>query len=158
MQRHIFHTRGNSLVEVVVCASILSLVSLSFLGTLSVLSKLHERDSLYIKGTLLAEEGLEAVRFIKGAGWNSLSTVPTGEPQYLALSPSSWSLTTEPEIVDGLFYRSLVFTPVERNGADDIVASGGVIDPNTLLAQASVAWNWRGATTTVAYQTYVKNI
>ncbi len=149
---------GNSLVEVVIGAAILSAVSLAFLGTLSVVSSFHQKDMLSIKGSLLAEEGLEALRWIKAGGWSSLSSLPTGQSRYLAVAPTSWGVTTTPEVVDGIFYRSFRLSQVQRGAGDSIVASGGVVDPNTLLADVSVSWRWHNATTTITYKDYVTSI
>ncbi|MEN9621804.1 MAG: hypothetical protein RLZZ67_238 [Candidatus Parcubacteria bacterium] len=153
-----FHTKGSVIIEVVVASAIISLVSLAFLGTLSTLAVFHQKDMLSIKGGLLAEEGLEAVRFVKGSGWSNLSSLPLNTPRYFTLATSSWSVTTTPEIIDGLFYRSFKLNQVSRDGNDDIVPSGGTIDSNTFFAEASVSWRVRNATTTITYKTYVTNI
>lgn len=150
--------RGSGLVEIVVAGAILSAVSLTFLGTLALLSRFHQKDMLTIKGQLLAEEGLEALRLMKGAGWGALSSLPTGTTRYLALGSSSWSATTTPEVVDGQFSRSFTLSPVYRGATDDIVSSGGTADPNTLLAEVTVSWLWRSATSSVTYRTYVTSI
>lgn len=153
-----FHTKGSVIVEVVVASAILSVVSLAFLGTLATLSRFHQKDMLAIKGGLLAEEGLEAVRYIKGGNWNTISSLTPDTPYYLSLSTSSWGVTTTPEIVDGVFYRSFKVFTVQRNSSDDIVSSGGTVDPNTLLAESRVSWNTRNSTSTATYKTYVTNI
>ena len=150
--------KGSALVEVLVAASILSAVSLAFLGAFSVLVRFHERDTFSVKGSLLAEEGLEALRLIKSSGWSALSSIPTGQARYFALGTSTWGVTTTPEVIDGMFYRSFKIYSVSRNTDDDIVSSGGTVDSNTLLTESSVSWNWRNATTTVTYKTYVTNI
>lgn len=150
--------KGSTLTEVVVVSAILAVVSLAFLGTFSLLSRFHEKDMLTIKGELLAEEGVEALRLIKSGGWNTLSGLPMGSTRYLNLTPSSWSITTTPEVIDGIFYRSFIPYAVSRNASDDIVTAGGTTDPNTLLVSVSVSWNWRGATSTANYQSYMTNI
>lgn len=146
------------ILEVVVAASIMAVVALAFLGSFAVLTRVHERNMLFIKGDLLAEEGLEAMRFIKAAGWNNLSGIPSGTARYLAVGVSAWSVTTTPERIDGDFYRTIRVYQVSRNSSDDIVASGGTVDANTLLTESSVSWSYRGATTTVTYKAYVTNI
>jgi hypothetical protein len=150
--------KGSGLVEIVVAGAILSAVSLTFLGTLSLLSRFHQKDMLTIKGQLLAEEGLEALRLMKGAGWSVLSSMPTGTARYLALGSSSWTATTTPEVVDGQFSRSFMLSQVRRGATDDIVSSGGTVDPNTLLAEVTVSWLWRSATSSVTYRTYVTSL
>lgn len=149
--------KGSGLIEIVIAGAILSAVSLSFFGTLALLSRFHQKDMLTIKGQLLAEEGLEVIRLVKGAGWNTLSSIPMNESRYFALASSSWAITTTPEIIDGVFARSFQLLPVGRNVSDDIVSSGGTIDSNTLLAQVTVSWFWKDATTSVMYSTYVTN-
>ena len=152
------HTKGSVILEVVVSAAIISLVSLAFLGALATLSQFHQKDMLSIKGGLIAEEGLEAARFVKGSGWTNLSNLPLNTAHYFALATSSWGVTTTPEIIDGVFYRFFTLSAVSRNVSDDIVTSGGTVDANTFLVESSVSWNWKGATSTTNYKTYVTNI
>jgi len=149
---------GSGLIEVVVAAAVVSLVALSFLGTFASLSRFHQRDMLAIKGQLLAEEGLEALRLMKSADWSVLSSIPVGQTRYLALAPAAWSATTTPEIVDGVFSRSFRLSSVARDSLDSIASSGGTVDPETLLAEVSVSWMWRSSTTTVTYKTYVTSL
>jgi hypothetical protein len=150
--------KGNSIVEVVVGATILSVVALAFLGAMAALSRFHERDMYAIKGSLLTEEGIEALRYIKDTGWANISSVPVNQTRYLLVSPNAWAITTNPEIIDGVFYRSFKISQVQRNSTDDIVSSGGVVDLNTLLLDVSVSWQQRGSTTTSEYKTYITNI
>jgi hypothetical protein len=150
--------KGSTLIEVLVVAGVLASISLAILGTLSLFSRLHEKDMLSIKGQLLTEEGIEALRFIKALGWSSLSNIPSGQTRYLSLGASSWGVTTVPEIIDGVFWRTIKVYQVMRNASDDIVSSGGTIDPNTLLLESKVSWSWRGATSTTEYQAYITNL
>lgn len=151
------NARGNSLVEVVVAAALLSAVAVSFLGAFSFLSRSHQRDTLAVKGALLAEEGIEALRYIRGAGWSGLSSA-LGQTRYLSLGVSSWSFTNDPEVIDGQFYRSVSVSAVSRDAENDIVETGGAVDTNTLLLESTVSWGWRGATSTITYRSYVTNM
>lgn len=149
---------GSTLIEVVVVVAILAAVSLAFLGALAAISGFHEKNTSAIKAELLAEEGMEALRFIKEGGWDSLASLSTGEDHYLTLSPSSWNLSPSPEVIDGRFLRSFRVYQVSRDASFDIVSNGGAIDPDTLLLEVKVDWNWKGATTTSSYQSYITNI
>lgn len=149
---------GSTLIEVVVVAAVLALVSMAFLGTFSALSRFHRKDMFAIKGELLAEEGIEAIRLIKSDSWNTLASIPPGAERFLSLSPFSWSVTTTPEVVDGVFYRSIRVFGVSRDTNDDIVSSGGTTDPDTLRLRSSVSWKEHGATSTASYESYMTNI
>ena len=145
-------------MEVVVASAILAMVAVAFLGTIATISRFHEKDMLVIKGELLAEEGLEVLRFIKKDGWAALSAIPSGDTRYLALSGSAWSVTNTPETVDGLFSRSFKVYDVARDGADNIVSVGGSVDPDTRLFEVTVTWTWRSNLVTSVYQTYMTNL
>lgn len=145
------------LIEVVVGAAILATVALAFFGSTSALGTLHERNMLYIKGDLLAEEGIEAMRLVKDSGWNNLASLPSGTPRYLLLGSAGWSITTTPEIVDGLFYRTVKVYQVFRDASANISVTG-TPDPNTILLESNVAWSYHTATSTVTYKAYVTNM
>jgi|SRR5581483_2963275 len=149
---------GSVLLEVIIGAAILAAVALSFLGSFAVLSRVHERNMLYIKGDLLAEEGIEALRLIKGAGWSNLLGISTLGTRYLTVGDSTWGVTTTPEVIDGSFFRSIKVTPVSRSATDDITTSGGTVDTNTLLLESDVSWSYRNSTSTATYKSYVTNI
>lgn len=149
---------GSALVEVLVSASILSIVTFSFLGVFTVLSRFHQKDMYSIKGGLLAEEGIEALRLMKSGGWNVLSSIPLSTDRYFALGTSTWSATTTPEVLDGIFYRKFKIYSVNRDVNEDITPSGGTLDSNTLFLESDVSWSWRGSTTTTTYKAYMTNI
>jgi type II secretory pathway pseudopilin PulG len=150
--------KGSTLLEVLVVAGILSAICLSFIGTFVTVSRFHEKNMLAIKAELLAEEGLEAIRLIKSDDWAGLSALTSGNTYYFNLATSSWSVTSTPEVIDGEFYRSFRPYSVNRDVSDDIVSSGGATDPDTLLFDVSVYWQWRGATTTANYRAYMTNL
>lgn len=150
--------KGSVLIEVVVVAAILATVSLTFFGTLAALSQFHEKDSLAIKGQLLAEEGVEALRFIKGGGWQKLADIPKATDMYLELKASSWEATTTPEFIDGRFFRSFRVYDVSRDAADNVAQSAGAVDPGTLLLKSKVEWQWRNATSSAEYQSLITDI
>ena len=146
------------MIEVVVVSAIICAVSLSYVGALATLSRFHQKNMYAIKGGLLAEEAIEAVRYASRASWAKVQAVPPNTTRYVSLNGSTWNVVTTPEIVDGFFYRSFKVYTVYRNSTDDIVASGGTADTDTLLIQSFVSWNWRGATSTASYQTYVTRL
>jgi hypothetical protein len=151
-------SKGNTVVEVIVAASILAVVAVAFLATFATITQFHEKDMLMIKGGLLAEEGIETVRLIKSNGWPSLASLTPDTPYYFELGTSTWSVTTTPELVDGAFYRYFKVSQVMRDASEDIVSVGGVVDPNTFLIESNVSWQWRGATSTVIYDSYMTNL
>jgi type II secretory pathway pseudopilin PulG len=149
--------KGSGLIEVVIATSIFSVVSVVFLNSFITISDVHKRNTFSIKGQLLAEEGIEAVRYIGDSNWSEIGALSNGVDYYFELHTSNWTTTTTPEVIDGFFYRVFRLSAVNRqNGV--IVDAGGTTDVNTRKANVTVSWRWKNATTTVQYETYVINI
>jgi len=134
------NNKGTSLIEIVVAMAIFSLISTSLASLLMGSFGLLTRQSEITQANNLANEGVEALRFIKDNKWNSLlystSTVNRDSGQWML----SGEGTTE-QI--GKFSRRINFYPVYRNnfgeivGADDVGAS---LDIYSKKAEVLVDW------------------
>lgn len=149
---------GFGLVEVVVAAGVLSVVGLAFLASYSSFVKASLATLRVSQAAFLAEEGLEAVRFIRDSGWASkISPLSTGVSYYFAWESSiGWTSTTTPETV-GIFSRSFRLNSVYRDGNSDIAASG-VLDANARKITVSVSYPEQAGTTTKEISSYLTNL
>ncbi len=150
------YNKGMSLLEVVIgSAVLLSLVSL--IAVYGVHLRIALSTTPKMEAVLLAEEGLEAVRFMRDSGWSTkIATLTSNTPYYLYLSGSGWVSTTTNTYIDSIFERKFILSDVYRNGTSDIVSSG-TLDANTKKVSVSVSWSDHGATTTTALYTYLTN-
>src|SRR3989344_288297 len=151
--------RGLTIVEVVIATSII----LAFLLALFAVNNLYLRTAFLntgsVKATLLVEEGLEAIRFLRDSSWDDKILVLTPGTNYsLIFESNSWQTTTTNVFIDGTFERILTLSEVYRDGSDDIVSSGGTLDPDTRLVTVSVSCRVGSATTTKSISTYLSNI
>lgn len=150
--------RGFGLVEMLVGATVLST---SLLGISSFFQKTLEVSSLTqsaIQGDYLLEEGVEAVKLLRDAGYaNNIAKLSTITPTYLTWNGTSWATSSVNVLIDGRFERKITTAEVMRNASEDI-SETGTLDPQTRLVTVSVAWNVKGATTTKVIQTYITNI
>ncbi|MDD5416184.1 MAG: prepilin-type N-terminal cleavage/methylation domain-containing protein [Candidatus Daviesbacteria bacterium] len=101
---------GFSLVEVLLAVSVLGLIVIALVGSL-----IYGQESTVLSGarsraTMLADEGLEAVRNIRDAGFSNLTDGPHG----LAISGNQWTLSGTSDTTD-IFTRSLTITSVDAN-------------------------------------------
>jgi len=148
--------RGFGFIEVVVGVGIstviLTGILLSFQSYLKRAVSLPER----VAANFLAEEGLEALRFIRDENWATFAAL-SGGTRYLAFVGGTWTITETPEYINGAL-RSFTISDVSRNAEDDIITSGGVNDSGTKKAEMAVAFVERGATTTLTLSTYFANI
>lgn len=145
---------GFGLIEIVVGSAVLSLsllgISFYYQQALSV----SQRTAHTVQGAFLMEEGIEIAKFFRDSAWENIANLTAGTPYYFSWTGSTWATSTTNTFVDGLFERTLVVENIYRDSNDDIVSSGGTLDPGTKKITVSVAWNEKGATTTKSVSTF----
>lgn len=107
----------------------------------------------------LAQEAMEATRSIRDTTtWNvdGLGMFSTGQPYHAEKASSGWQLIAGKETISG-FTRQIVFGEVRRDGSDNIVPSGGILDPDTKKVTVTVFWQEKGATHDVQLVSYLTN-
>lgn len=154
--------KGFGLVEIIIASAIISVSIFSF-SAVSVLGSRLQRQSLEkIRANFLAEEGLEAMRFLRDKSWSSnLFFLFPGTNYYLSFSATSsqWSLSSSPTpYIDFLFERKITVENVSRDSNDNIVFSGGTNDPDTKKITIAVSWQDNNATSTAMLNTYLSDI
>lgn len=137
--------KGISVIEILVVIFVLAIAFVSILGLLSFSLKIAGLNKEYTQAVNIAQETIEIVRNVRdGADWevDGLGNLSTGASYYPGKtggSPPEWTLLSGEETI-GIFTRKVVFEQVFRDENDDIVETGGVLDPDTLKAIATVSW------------------
>lgn len=154
-------SRGFSLIEILIAASIIGVGCAGILAAFSAYSRAAGSVVPQTQAVLLAEEGLEAVMMLRDSAWSAnMGSMTVGTRYYLSwnVASNAWATSTASVAIDGIFYRTVTLQPVYRDGNDQIVALGGTLDNNSRLATVAVSWRGRNATSTVTLQEYVSNI
>jgi len=151
--------RGFGVIEALVVTAIVT-VALSGLleaGTLAI--RLLHTEQQNLEATMLAQEGLEAVRSIRDESWtNNIAPLTIGTLYYPIIVNSKWSLSpTAPAPLNGIYTRQITFGPVNRNGTDDI-ADTGTLDLNTKKVTATILWGSNKQVQLVSYITNFQEI
>lgn len=158
MKKNIYN-KGFSLVEIVVGAAVCLIVIVGLSGAFSLILKLSLANTTKVQASFLEEEGIEAVRILRDNSWaGNIATQTSGVPFFLSFTSGTWATSTRNVFVDNLFERKVTLTSVYRDGSQNIVSSGGTLDPKTMQATVSVSWLSGGATTTKSLSTYITNI
>jgi hypothetical protein len=152
------YSRGLSVIELVVASAIVSLFIGALALSLSAFLRLSSANLENVKGTFLAEEGIEAVKFLRNADWQNISSLNTGSSYYLNFTGSSWEIVNNETLIDGLFSRRLVFENVFRDSNGEIVQNGGTLDAGSRKLSVTVSWLSGGATTFKSISTYITDI
>jgi type II secretory pathway pseudopilin PulG len=149
---------GAGIIEVLVAIGIVGLVlaALAGLGNFALRMQSHIKKNL--EAVNLAVEALEAAKLLKSENWDLVGAL-SWDSAYrfvLAGSPMKFSLADGQETV-GIFSRQIVFSQVFRDADDNIVSSGGIPDPETVKAVASVSWNEKGRVYEIQLAHYLTN-
>jgi hypothetical protein len=115
------------------------------------------------RAVLLAEEGIELMRYLRDDSFVAISSMQNGAVYGLSVSTTTIATTTMLSLIDNTYLRTVTVFPAYRaTSGDDLVAStSGVskaIDPDTKLARVSVSWRSGASTSTVSLSTYLTNI
>ncbi len=151
--------RGVALVEVVISSAIFLIAVLGITAAFSLSLKASLQNTSKVQATLLAEEGIEAMRAVRDGGWTSkIVPLTAGTSYYLYWTGTNWTSTTTYALVDSTFERKVVLGSVSRDSNQNIVLSGGTNDANTRKVTVTVSWREGTATSTKSLATYLTNI
>ncbi len=149
---------GFFLIEVVIASALAGGILISLLGLVQSTVDISKRSLERTQAGYLLEEGAEAVKTVRDAGWANISTLTNGTTYYISWNGSVWSLSTTPSTVDS-FTRTIVFEAVSRDGSDDIVSSGGTYDDvRTRKVTVSITWQATSGTQTESLVFYLADI
>lgn len=153
--------RGIALIEIIVGVAIIasSFLLLGNIGQLTI--RLADVSTDRLQAVFLASEGIEALRTMRDRGWAAnIALLGTSTTYYLMFNSaqSQWEATATPQAIEAVFTRSFTLPAVERNASDDIVASGGTVDPDTRRIDMTVAWNNRGRQYSESISTYITDL
>lgn len=152
---------GFGIIEIVIAAAIIGTAIFSLFNVFVLANRLSGEAGDKISANFLAEEGLEAVRYLRDDGWTkNIAGLSAGTNYYLSFdkNTSRWSMgTVNPGTIDGTFTRVFTVENVSRDSSDNIVSSGGTNDPDTKKINVSITWSERGSTQTLTLSTYLTN-
>ncbi len=128
--------KGQSLIEILIVIMLLAvLIPPLFMVIMSSRDgKLQQAKRL--EATSVLKETQEALRIIRESGWSSIATNGTYHPRLVG---STWNLSSGTEVSNGIM-RSVQIFDVYRNN-NQIVESGGTLDPSTKRIEITVSWN-----------------
>jgi len=90
-----------------------------------------------VRAAQLIKESQEAVRSIREASWSNIETNGTYYPEH---DGSTWSLVAGTEIVNTIT-RQIEIEDVQRDDNNQIVESGGSVDPSTKKITITTSWD-----------------
>lgn len=136
-------TRGVSVVEVMIGLVIFSIIFVFIFHTLTLFFGSQTLTLESTQALYLAEEGQEAVRYLRDEDWNALSALSKDTEYTLAIATTTIDAVAGTTLIDGKYTRSFFLHDAHRNSDDDFVASttsGASVDSGSLLVTVRVTW------------------
>lgn len=150
--------RGSGIIEVIIGLTIVSVGIFALIRTYNYYIKFALAHRYDVQATLLAEEGIEAVKLMRDISWtNRIANLNSDINYGIALTDGVWTSTAGVNYVDNKFERSFVLSDVYRDPEDSIAVSG-TLDPDTKKVTVTVSVRTILSTTTKSISTYITNI
>lgn len=154
--------KGSLLIEVLVATSIISTSVIAAVGVFGTMSHLAYRNTAKIQASFLADEGIEAMKTLRNASWDSnIKDLTLGKKYYLYWANHSWNINASTTLVDGTFSRYFTLGDVYRDSSFNIVASttaGASVDTDMRDMVIQVEWSDDSGTSSKSIQTYLYNL
>lgn len=137
--------KGFSLLELVLAVAIFSLSSISTGYLLIESINATDVNSKKIAATLLAREGIEAIRSIRDVNGFSALDAGTGQGLIFDENTNTWSLSPLPETVDNIYTRTVDITNIEdgliKKVTSTVMAVSGGRTVSTSLTTYFTNWS-----------------
>src|SRR3989304_3599190 len=150
--------KGVGIVEIIIAIFIISTAFFAILQLSAMTMKASGDRNNKERALQLAQEGIEATRAIRDAGWTTnIAGLSFGSTYYPVNNSAAWALAaSNPGLIDGKFTRTAVVSNVSRDINDNIVQSGGTNDPKTKKVTVTVSWG--SPTKSAQLITYITDI
>lgn len=134
----VYNQSGQTLVELLVAIGVSAVLLPALIIGIFTSREGKPQQIQRLQASALLRETEEAVRNIREASWNNISTNGT---YFLTLSGAIWQLTTTSQPAINGFTRTIVISSVQRDSSGNIVTYGGTVDPSTKQIVATVSWS-----------------
>lgn len=120
------------MIELIIVTAIITTALTGFLQAGILATRLLHSEKESLEATMLAQEGMEAVRSVRDESWtNNIAPLANGTTYYPIVINSKWTLSaSNPGLINGLYTRHVTFDQVTRD-SDDNIAPSGTVDANT---------------------------
>ena len=151
--------KGISLVEVIIASSIIAVSMIYISNVYGNFLALSVENTDRVQAAFLLDEGVEAIKTMRGYSWSSIASSTASSTYYLTWQNSRWQSTTTSALIDSKFTRNYTVSNVYRDSSTlNIVSSGGVLNTDSKLINVNVSWDNNGTTTTKQTSFYIFNL
>ncbi len=154
-------TKAFGMIEVLISLAIASIILVTFTSLNLYNIKISRANITKLKASMYLQELIEVSKDLEQSDWDAIVNSPCSAACHPQIQGGAWVLISGAETLDSDVYtRSVKFEEVHLDQLafpNTIVASGGIVDPNTKKSIAEISWNDCFQNRTLTLETYVYN-
>lgn len=155
------NSRGFLTAEILIVIAVITISFVAIFGLFAFALSTSAFIENAVGAANIAQEQIEAVRNLRdGTQWDvdGLALLTSGADYYPEKygSPAKWRMAPG-QTNSGIFTRKVVFNDVLRDLSDNIVQSGGSLDPDTKKITSTVSWIEKGKAYKVETAAFITN-
>lgn len=139
--------KGFTIIEILVAIVILGFVSASFAALFNFSLRANSQNEKNLMALNLSKENLEIIRALRNESWDYLTNLTMGANYHIVKNDNQWALSQGAESIS-TFNRRVIIDNVYRDINDNIITSGGVLDPDTKKITSIIEWTNQNITLT----------
>lgn len=154
--------QGFSIIEAVVGTAIAAAILVTFLTLIVSARQISRSNAEELRAALYLREAVEIARDLEASDFAEFENADCTAPGVcqISISGNAWTLTGGTQTLDGKYARTISVHPVYRDKPaeefpNEIVASPGVLDPNTKKITGVVSWTGQWGMKSRQLETYV---
>ena len=152
------YSKGLSVVEVVVGATIILILTVAIASAWKANLKVSRISNEKIQAALLLEEAYEAISYLRDGSWTSnILPLSLNTPYYLNWNGTTYIATTSTSTIQNMYIRTVTFSSVIRDGQDNI-SNSGIVDTKTRKVTISVSTNQNQPEVSVQAEMLIHNV
>ena len=148
---------GFAIIDAIFGVTIASILAFVFIGSIMQAGHAsdHARDRLLAKLAILETYEIAYAVSRQSPEEFDISTCTELSPCHFVVNNDNWTIELGEETLANQLTRSWYLRAVERDNDGMIVASGGIVDQNTLEIVIVVRWDFRGVNESEIVSTYL---
>lgn len=151
--------KGISIVEIIIAAGIIGISVVGITGAIQIYLKIVYQNTREAQAVMYLDETAEILQYLRDVSYSTHFENTQSSQEYTVFwNGTGYELATTTITLPYQMNRSIIFSDVERDSSDQIVASGGTLDVGTKKALVTISWPYADETKSIASEVLIHNI
>lgn len=154
-----YSTKGLSIVEIIIASAIIAVCITGIVGAIQIYLKIVHQNAREAQAVLLLDETSEALQYLRDQSYDTYIFQPVLNTTHTIMwNGTGYELSTSTILLPYDMTRTVSFQEIRRDSSDDIVSSGGTVDPDTRKAVITISWPYQGENKTLSSEMLIHNL